>query len=75
MKKKHIIMATYDVTPETIGLTVDALVREGYRVTCPRCKREIDPWPLDHKSCSPKDWVKCISTGVSTIYVGEIKCH
>lgn len=60
----------YAVTPETIGLTVDALLRIGQRVTCPRCKRELDPWPLGHRSCAPKHWVKCIATGVRSINVG-----
>lgn len=63
----------YVVTPDTIGLTVDALVRMGLRVTCPRCKREIDPWPLKHRSCAPKHWVKCISTGIKTINVEDFK--
>lgn len=62
-------MASLPVTPDSIGLTVDALRREGQRVTCPRCKREIDPWPLGHRSCAPKHWVMCISTGVRIINV------
>lgn len=61
---------TYEVAPQTIGLTVDALRRIGQRVTCPRCKRELDPWPLAHRNCSPKHWVKCIATGIKTIHVG-----
>jgi hypothetical protein len=30
-------------------------------MTCPRCKREVDPWPLARADvCSPKGWLHCI---------------
>lgn len=57
------------VTPATVGLTVDALRREGNIIRCPRCKRELYPWPLGHRVCAPKDWVRCIATGLTTILV------
>jgi hypothetical protein len=30
-------------------------------ICCPRCHREVDPWPLKRADiCSPKDWAYCI---------------
>lgn len=30
-------------------------------MTCPKCNREVNPWPLERGSrCSPEDWVYCI---------------
>lgn len=31
-------------------------------MTCKRCGREVSPWPLGHKGCSPKHWALCITT-------------
>lgn len=30
-------------------------------MNCPRCRREIHPWPLERGNrCSPNDWKHCI---------------
>lgn len=43
-------------------------------ITCPRCKREVSPWPLgDRRICSPKDWFKCIRNDLENLSVqGDI---
>lgn len=34
---------------------------EESKPVCPRCKREIHPWPLERGAiCSPKGWAHCI---------------
>lgn len=30
-----------------------------YPETCPKCGRELRPWPLK-RGCAPKDWAHCI---------------
>lgn len=32
---------------------------------CGVCGRELDPWPLVKRSCSPDHWAKCASTDPS----------
>lgn len=32
---------------------------------CQKCGRPSNPWPLGHKSCSPKGWAFCISTSIN----------
>lgn len=29
---------------------------------CKKCGRGVDPWPLQHKLCSPAEWKLCITT-------------
>ena len=37
-------------------------------MTCPRCKREIHPWPLVRGGrCSPRDWVYCIRNDMDNL--------
>lgn len=37
-------------------------MHEEPKLRCKSCKREVHPWVLGHASCSPKDWVYCITT-------------
>lgn len=37
-----------------------ALADRKQPALCLKCKRPVDPWPLQHKGCSPKDWGWCI---------------
>lgn len=60
--------------------TMAAFVRNGLAVldssgtwrrtevqVCPKCGREVHPWPLARPAvCSPADWAHCIRPDVST---------
>ncbi len=52
----HLHAAHQQLAPES-----PTVLAKASGVVCPRCKREIDPWPLQRGDrCSPKHWKYCI---------------
>ena len=52
----------YTEAVELYGYNEAAYLAHFKKAHCRICKREVDPWPLLKRSCSPKDWKLCITT-------------